>query len=144
MCHDMYRSVKTSADVEKCRRTESSEDVNKCRGNETGSNQMTDESQCWKCKCGEHSKCDGGDCECKHTPAKHGWLIEKSGLCLGVCGSRFSWVTFTDDKAIRFARKCDAERLRDALVYDCRIGKEVFRDVVITEHLWSQSDEDCE
>lgn len=41
-----------------------------------------------------------------------GWLVEDEfgTFCIGLeCGNKLSWVTFTNDNAIRFARKRDAE-----------------------------------
>jgi hypothetical protein len=41
-----------------------------------------------------------------------GWLVEDEYglLCIGLeCGNKISWVTFTNENAIRFARRRDAE-----------------------------------
>ena len=62
-----------------------------------------------------------------------GWLIEKGQLCLGLCGSKPAWVTFTNPTAIRFSRKEDAENMVVGLK---SFGDGVFSHVTISEHGW--------
>ena len=66
-------------------------------------------------------------------------LIEGKGaqLCLGIDAGCLSpaWVTFTNEGAIRFARKQDAENFIKALKA-FGIKGDPFSDVVITSHQW--------
>lgn len=59
-----------------------------------------------------------------------GWLIERGQVCVGVaCRYRLAWVAFTDENAIRFARKQDAEAMLKALGGD--LGH-----CTVSEHSW--------
>lgn len=40
-----------------------------------------------------------------------GWLIELDQLCFGACGKLLVWVALTDEHAIRFSRRQDAEHI---------------------------------
>jgi hypothetical protein len=63
-----------------------------------------------------------------------GWLIERWGLCLGVCDYNFKWVTFTDEHALHFVRKRDAE----AFIATCNPDDlmPLLKGSQVTEHLW--------
>jgi hypothetical protein len=66
-------------------------------------------------------------------PREVGWVIERGGLCIGLgsCGV-LTWVTFTDNNAIRFCREIDAKNMRTAL--RTTLGLNNGR---VTEHMWS-------
>jgi hypothetical protein len=42
------------------------------------------------------------------SAGEYGWLIERDMLCLGFCEHKFTWVTFTNEDALRFSRQRDA------------------------------------
>jgi hypothetical protein len=63
-----------------------------------------------------------------------GWLIEKGQLCLGSCGNKPAWVTFTDPSAVRFARKVDAENMLTSLRLMSDGG--AFQSCTINDHAW--------
>jgi hypothetical protein len=73
-------------------------------------------------KCG----CILGSPNCQHksaqspaspvaTAPESAWLIERAGLCLGFCEYRFTWVTFTNEDALRFSRQRDAYSFMEAV-----------------------------
>jgi len=69
------------------------------------------------------------------------WLLESAGLCLGIGGDQgVHWVPFTWPRALRFARREDAEAVQHILVKVREKGFRVCpRDVgiaVATEHAW--------
>lgn len=69
---------------------------------------------------------------------EEGWLIEQGGLCLGgsICGPE--WVTFTDPKAIRFARQKDGDNMLAALkAFSSKENcKDAFAECVVAGHTW--------
>jgi len=68
------------------------------------------------------------------------WLIEKGQLCLGFCGYRFRWVTFTDENAFRFSRKLDAHHFLVSMKkWEPKAWEERFEGAKITEHLWDNT-----
>jgi hypothetical protein len=60
------------------------------------------------------------------------WLIERGQLCLGFCERKFSWVTFTDESALRFARRSDAIRFIETMREQLDLWE-----VSVNEHLWA-------
>lgn len=65
-----------------------------------------------------------------------GWLIDDGSLCMGTCRNRPAMVAYTDPRAVRFARKEDAEAMIPILVYLLGLqldGKKWFTAV---EHSW--------
>jgi hypothetical protein len=63
------------------------------------------------------------------------WLIECSGLCMGFCEGRLTWVTFTDENALRFSRKIDAYNFKEFARW-----KPLWMHLepaVVTEHMWT-------
>jgi hypothetical protein len=61
-----------------------------------------------------------------------GWLIERDGLCFGFCEHKPKWVAFTNDQAMRFARRSDAIRFIEAFRWQMKL-----ENVRVTEHLWT-------
>lgn len=43
------------------------------------------------------------------------WLLDDGQLCVGAGSRGFTMCTYTDERAIRFARREDAERMRNVL-----------------------------
>lgn len=63
-----------------------------------------------------------------------GWLIEKGKRCLGTAHGEPNWVAFTDEGAIRFARKQDAEGMLASIrAYG---GGRAFMECIVSEHSW--------
>ena len=44
-----------------------------------------------------------------------GWLLDDGQLCIGGSWHGFTMCTYSDERAIRFAREEDAERMRNVL-----------------------------
>lgn len=65
-----------------------------------------------------------------------GWLIEKGNACLGISNGAPSWVPFTDDGAIRFAREQDAVNTLTSLRNFSHNGAPAFAECTVSEHLW--------
>lgn len=63
------------------------------------------------------------------------WLVERAGLCVGFCGRSFAWVTFTNEAALRFSRKQDADGFIAAVsrIPDFAVPLE---GALATEHSW--------
>lgn len=54
---------------------------------------------------------------------EEGWLLDDGILCLGLTSSgQYGFVTYTDHTAIRFARKEDAERMKQGLMNLTRLA----------------------
>lgn len=64
-----------------------------------------------------------------------GWLIEQHGLCLGLNCGKPAWVTFTNERAIRFARQQDGENFLTA-IRAMKFG-DSFNSCEVREHRWS-------
>jgi hypothetical protein len=62
------------------------------------------------------------------------WLIERGGLCLGFCGHRFTFVTFTNEDALRFSRQRDAYSFMETVKWTP--FNLLLEGSVVTEHLW--------
>lgn len=70
-----------------------------------------------------------------------GWLLDDTErrLCFGVCRGRPSMVPYTDDNALRFARKQDAESFMPLIKYLLGVDMDRQRYVdrlVAIEHGW--------
>jgi len=66
------------------------------------------------------------------VPDQVAHLIERNGLCLGFCDRKFSWITFTNESALRFSRHSDTVRFIEAM----RDSMDL-ENVLVTEHLWN-------
>ena len=64
------------------------------------------------------------------------WLIERGELCLGFCDYKFTWVTFTNEQALRFSRKVDAYAFVESMKGQSKAWGKNLEGVKITEHSW--------
>lgn len=69
-----------------------------------------------------------------------GWLLDDGCLCVGAGRDGFRMVTYTDPKAIRLARREDADSLRHVMA--CMGMPLTARNVAPVEHCWMPGDQE--
>lgn len=67
---------------------------------------------------------------------KQAWLIERGGLCLGICENKLAWVTFSDENALRLARLSDAYGLMEVLKWEPFKLFDSLQEAMPRQHAW--------